>query len=133
VITTARPLADIGANGELRRPYMWGTSATDVWAVGLGGTTLHYDGVSWAPLQSAPMDLYSVWNTSPSDVWATGAYPTPIHFDGNSWQSVNPQQVSQPFVIWGASAHDIWAVHTASRDGLFIVAISQGWGGSSIL
>ncbi len=26
---------------------VWGYSATDVWAVGFGGTVLHYDGIAW--------------------------------------------------------------------------------------
>ena len=27
---------------------VWGTSASDVWAVGFGGTILHYNGTTWS-------------------------------------------------------------------------------------
>ncbi len=53
----------------------WGTSASDVWAVGWNGTILHYNGTSWSSVSSGtlPMDLYGVWGASASDVWAVGS------------------------------------------------------------
>ena len=105
-----------------------GTSATDVWAVGQGGTTLHYDGVSWTAAPNAPLNLVRVWNSSPTDVWATGNYPVPIHYNGTSWQNVTPQQVNPPLGLWGFSAHDVWAVRTASGSGWIFHGDLTGWG-----
>jgi hypothetical protein len=31
---------------------VWGSSASDIFAVGIGGTILHYDGSTWSPLKS---------------------------------------------------------------------------------
>ena len=32
---------------------VWGNSASDIFAVGEGGTILHYDGSSWSPMDSS--------------------------------------------------------------------------------
>jgi len=56
---------------------VWGTSTSDVWAV--GGTRtgnamiMHYNGISWSKV-SIEMNgpLFSVWGSSASDVWAVG-------------------------------------------------------------
>ena len=52
---------------------VWGTSKTDVWAVGDSGTILHYDGTRWSSVPSATTgELLSVWASGPCDVWAIG-------------------------------------------------------------
>jgi hypothetical protein len=54
---------------------VWGSNASDVWAVGSKGTVLHYDGTAWAkgatvaPDGSAPYTLRSVWAGRRDDVW----------------------------------------------------------------
>lgn len=54
---------------------VWGSGSSDVWAVGLGGTILHWNGSAWARLMSVTSsDLYGVWGSGTSDVWAVG-YP----------------------------------------------------------
>src|SRR5690242_14196981 len=58
---------------------IWGTSASDVWAVGLSegftdlGLISHYNGTSWSTLRTDVSEvLTDVWGSSPSDVWAVG-------------------------------------------------------------
>ncbi|HTK42658.1 MAG TPA: Ig-like domain-containing protein, partial [Gemmatimonadales bacterium] len=52
---------------------VWGTSATDVYAVGAGGTILHYDGHSWSAMTSGTGASFSgVWGTSAGDIYAVG-------------------------------------------------------------
>jgi hypothetical protein len=34
---------------------VWAASASDVWAVGVAGTVLHYDGAGWAPVAAGWM------------------------------------------------------------------------------
>ena len=47
---------------------VWGTSGTNVFAVGLGGTILHYDGVSWTAQSSGTTKtLNGIWGTSAGD------------------------------------------------------------------
>lgn len=51
---------------------IWG-SGSSVFAVGAGGTILHYDGTSWsAQTFSVPISLNGVWGTSSSNVFAVG-------------------------------------------------------------
>ncbi|WP_164012480.1 hypothetical protein [Pyxidicoccus trucidator] len=70
---------------------VWGSSATDVWAVGAGGTLIHWDGKEWTPFSSPTnRDLRAVSGTGPTDVIAVGgkvgdALPTIIHWDGKVW------------------------------------------------
>ena len=57
----ANPLSDV-----------WGTSSTDVYAVGYDATILHYDGNVWSPLTGGAGHLYAVWSTPSSDAYAVG-------------------------------------------------------------
>ena len=43
---------------------VWGSGPTDVWAVGEGGTILHYDGGTWTDMSDPSLStslLWSVW------------------------------------------------------------------------
>ena len=52
---------------------IWGSSATDVFAVGRRGTILHYNGSNWSPMTSGTTtDLVDVWGSSSNDVFAVG-------------------------------------------------------------
>ena len=52
---------------------VWGTSATNVYAVGTDGTILRYDGTSWAAMTSGTtQELRAVWGTSAANVYAVG-------------------------------------------------------------
>ena len=65
----------------------WGSSANDVWAVGLAGTILHYDGTSWSPVSSPTAEtLWSVWGSAPDDVWAAGGNGTLLRWNGEAWR-----------------------------------------------
>ncbi len=52
---------------------VWGSSATDVWAVGAHGTILHYDGVTWEkaerPDGEIAYTMRAVWLERFDDVW----------------------------------------------------------------
>jgi hypothetical protein len=89
----------IGYPQEQQNPHFthssWGTSSTDMYSVGDGGTILHFDGMSWTRMvsgTSAP--LTSIWGTSASNIYASGfddqtANAALLHYDGSSWQSAN--------------------------------------------
>src|SRR5438309_12107938 len=65
---------------------VWGSASTDVWAVGEGGTILHWDGSTWSGVSSATRNiLYGGWGTASADVWAVGAGGTILRWDGRSW------------------------------------------------
>jgi len=56
---------------------VWGSSPTDIWAVGDEATIVHYDGTSWSlsTVALAPgivPDFRGVWGSGADDVWAVG-------------------------------------------------------------
>lgn len=66
---------------------LWGSGADDIWAVGDGGTILHYDGMVWSAVSSGTTEsLYGVWGNGRYDLWAVGDSGTILHFDGTSWR-----------------------------------------------
>jgi hypothetical protein len=65
---------------------IWGSSSMDVFAVGYGGTILHYDGVKWSVMNSGTTKyLLGVWGSAGTDVFAVGEAGTILHFDGIDW------------------------------------------------
>ena len=69
---------------------MWGSSGSNVFAVGTGGTILHYDGSSWSAMSSGTTrSLYGVWGSSGNDVFAVGNGGTILHYDGSSWSAMS--------------------------------------------
>jgi hypothetical protein len=51
---------------------VWGRADDDVYAVGTGGTIVHYDGVTWTPMPSSTVnDLEAVAGTD-ANVFAVG-------------------------------------------------------------
>src|SRR6266550_1543677 len=85
---------------------IWGTSATDVWAVGDAGTILHYNGTSWSSVPSGTFQfLDGVWGSSASDVWAVGDNGTILHFNGTTWSSAAVGTTLNLLgSVWGSSA-----------------------------
>jgi len=102
---------------------IWGTSKTDVWAVGSGGTIAHYDGQAWTAAQSEYRDtFYAVWGSGPNDIWAASSLQLLLHSTGISngqvtWTNVplttssnalivdrGPKRV---FAIWGSGPDDV--------------------------
>jgi len=63
---------------------LWGTSSSDVYAVGYNGSVYHYDGSAWArePLGTS-LPLVDVWQSSPTDVHVAGGWGALGHCDGN--------------------------------------------------
>jgi hypothetical protein len=102
---------------------VWGTSASDVWAVGDNATILHYDGTSWSTISAGTITppFYSIWGASPSDVWAVGGDfggGVIVHYDGVRWSSVSvPSGAKDLRSVWGTSASDVWAVRGGTTGG----------------
>ena len=92
---------------------VWGSSGSDVFAVGAYGTIPHYDGAGWSAMTSGTTEaLLGVWGSSGSDVFAVGAKGTILHYDGWPWSpmSSGPQDILE--VVWGTSFRDLFAVGT---------------------
>ena len=90
---------------------VWGSSATDVFAVGDSGTILHYDGSAWSAMSSGTTnDLAGVWGSSATDVFAVGAGGTILHYDGSAWSAMSSGTTNDLAGVWGSSATDVFAV-----------------------
>jgi|GEM_PF-3980547 len=64
---------------------IWGSSASDVFAIGDSGTLLHYDGQSWNSVDIGTTNgLGGIWGSSASDIFAVGLSGTVLHYDGQS-------------------------------------------------
>jgi len=91
----------------------WGTSPSDVFAVGEGGTILHWDGTSWARQTSGTTAaLYSVWGASSSDVIVGGDHVI-LRYNGTTWSA---QPSSEPLTsimgVWTGAPNGGVAVGT---------------------
>lgn len=86
---------------------VWGSSSTDVWAVGSGGTALHWGGAEWkAVVTNTTGTLLSVWGSGPNDVWVAGSGAVVLHSPGMPAGTFSP---APPAVSWGGShVHVVW-------------------------
>src|SRR5262249_55940724 len=82
------------APDALRLSDVWGSGASDVYAVGDAGTIVHYDGHSWSIGSHATWSPSRVWGSGPRDVFAfspvfaddgTARSGGILHFDGTAW------------------------------------------------
>lgn len=104
---------------------IWGSSASDVFAVGTGGAILHYDGLRWSAMASGTTrDLYGVWGSSPTNVYAVGALGTILRYDGSGWSSVSSGVTNWLRSVWGNSATD---VYTADSSGTVLRYDGSAW------
>ena len=91
---------------------VWGTSPTEVWAVGRNGVAMHFDGRSWTAPNKFPTDksLRGVWGNAANNYWAVGEGGTILHYDGTTWQPQTSGTLNKLYSVWGSSSTDIWAV-----------------------
>jgi len=100
-------------------------SANDVWAVGVGPITEHWNGSAWSIVSSPTVangKLLGVAAASTNDVWAVGDFNNASgvrqtlieQWNGKKWSVVpSPNVGTQPNELLGVtavSANDIWAV-----------------------
>lgn len=90
---------------------IWGSSSTNVVAVGDGGVIMHYDGMRWEGKASGTSEeLYGVWGSSSKDVFAVGDRGTILHYDGSSWNTMMGNTDNSLLGVWGTSRTDVFAV-----------------------
>lgn len=96
---------------ELTLYGIWGTSPTDVFAVGENGTILHCDGASWDSMNSGVSGvLFDVWGSSSTDVFAVGETDVICHYDGDSWSSMSSGVGKHLQGVWGTDNDSVFAV-----------------------
>lgn len=92
---------------------VWGTSASDVYAVGMDGTILHWDGDDWTPQPAGTgLYLFGVWANG-TRAWSVGDWGALTHKDGaGSWmfETAPTGNTIYYYGVWGATETDVFAV-----------------------
>ena len=69
---------------------VWGSSANDIFAVGVSGTIRHYNGTAWASMASGTSQyLAGVWGSAANNVFAVGDGGTILKYNGTAWGAQN--------------------------------------------
>ncbi|MBX3202552.1 MAG: hypothetical protein KF894_30780 [Labilithrix sp.] len=97
---------------------VWGSSASDVWAVGDKGTVRHVGagGAEWNVVGAPTREnLRAIWGAAANDVWAVGELGTILHWDGATWKAsvaAFPVNRRRPHLygVWGSGPKDVWIV-----------------------
>ncbi len=94
---------------------VWASSASDVWAVGVAGTVLHFDGDRWSPVSisgPAPTQVLSgVWGTPDGgDVWVVGAGGIVLHGTKSGLSPETSTITADLTSVWGVGNSEVWAV-----------------------
>ncbi|MBF0497109.1 MAG: WD40 repeat domain-containing protein, partial [Deltaproteobacteria bacterium] len=90
---------------------VWGSSGTDVFAVGDDGVILHYNGSGWDMSSRSLYQFSGVWGSSGTGVLAVGTMlssGTVLRYDGSTWSKMTSWGYPLSS-IWGSSATDIFA------------------------
>jgi hypothetical protein len=111
---------------------VWGSSSTDVFAVGGSGTILHYDGGDWTAMTwGADFGLEGVWGSGSNNVFAVGGYDgfglalgVIMQYDGDCWRVVFSTTEYQFTHVWGSSDSDVFA---ATSRGPVLHFDGTGW------
>jgi hypothetical protein len=107
---------------------VWGTSPSNVYAVGAFGTIVHFDGQSWSPIDLAhdafhiglaTRHLWGVWGSSANDIYIVGDSGMVLHCEsppggcaqnGPAWSVVAVQTKQSLHDVWGAAPRDVYFV-----------------------
>jgi hypothetical protein len=96
---------------------VWGTSATDVWAVGgdagdgAGPTVMHLDGDEWSRLETGQSgDLWWVYGFAGGPIFMGGAGGTILRYQDGAFTRMATPGSGVVFGIWGSTPGAMWAV-----------------------
>ena len=69
---------------------IWGSSSSNIFAVGDNATILHYDGKAWSSMNSSTEKyLTKIRGLNSKCVYAVGDDGLIIHFDGKKWNDMS--------------------------------------------
>ncbi len=89
---------------------VWGSSASNVYAVGVDGTILHYNGSSWSAMSSGTAeDLNDVWGSGPGNIFAVGNSGIIVRYNGQAWSNMSSGTTEDLNAIWGSSSSNVLA------------------------
>ena len=91
---------------------VWGSSASNVFAVGDSGVVLRYNGTAWSRMATpTTAQLNDVWGSGASDVYAATSAGQLLRFNGTSWSTVpGVQAPGALWSVWGSASNNVYAV-----------------------
>lgn len=111
---------------EIEKPLnaVWGTSSSDVFAVGQEGLILHFDGTRWTRQESGvTVNLGGVWGSAPDNVFAVGGAGTILHYDGRTWMPLESNTTTGLTAVWTTPSGD--SVFAVGQGGLILLGTAQ--------
>ena len=113
--------------------WVFGFASDDVFAVGVGGTAVHYDGEGWSLLEpGTDAGLWGVWGTAPDNLWVVGGdvgkgEPVILHYDGVDFVPFpvppNDRSATALFKVWGIGS----TVFAVGENGLIVELRDGTW------
>jgi hypothetical protein len=99
---------------------MWGSSPTNIFAVGYNGAAFHYDGSGWTDIRDqipTTRTLRGIWGTDSTNIYVVGDYGTLLHHDGSTWTEIIDPVISTNtlYDIHGRAADDIYVAAANAR------------------
>lgn len=102
---------------------VWGAESNDVFAVGAGGTVIHWDGTRWTAMQTpTEKPLRALWGTTGEDVFAASE-DSLFHYDGDSWRPIGSTGDVPVTDLTGSASNELFAV----GDHLFVRYDGTRW------
>jgi len=100
---------------------IWGSSPTDVFAMGDWNNIYHFNGITWSdqgyynPIPFDPEGWHNwrgIWGSSGNNVFAVGdgIMPKFYHYDGSVWSPMTSGTTGPLYGVWGSSGSDVFVV-----------------------
>ena len=97
---------------------IWGSSPTDVFAMGDWNNIYHFNGITWSdqgyfdPNPLGPANFWcGIYGSSGTDVFAVGNGPDYVyHYDGSVWTPMTSGTTKPLNGVWGSSGTDVFVV-----------------------
>lgn len=102
---------------------VWGRAPNDVWAVGMRGTIVHYDGERLTLHGGGTTEMLTdVGGTTTGEVWAVGDSGTILHMSDGPWQPVESGTAAPLLAVFASAQDEVWI----GGRGILLRASSRG-------
>lgn len=108
---------------------IWGSSSTNVWAVGSQNLAYHYTGSIFVPENTGAVscglsptsELDAVFGLSSSNIYAVGQCGNVVHYDGTAWSAMPITRSEAYASVWFLDSTNGWAVGNGFIDSYQVV------------